>query len=213
MRPFYRAIPTVCMALVNIGLQVSGYTNFGLACVLWAIAGALALWGAGPWIAELWPKTILAVDGQPKQREQDFPPTQITKASPPIERDVWLRDAMWRAFLRTWHVPDGGIVPLPVGESENQRFAMLIIEEFRQSAFEGKLPIWGRRKGSFIWEPIPSDFWAHNHIDHVLVMSADPREDIKAMPENPWNKPDTSGDWRHFMTSKAVIERLYPRPQ
>jgi hypothetical protein len=30
--------------------------------------------------------------------------------SPAIERDVWLRDAMWWAFLRTWDVPPGGMV-------------------------------------------------------------------------------------------------------
>jgi hypothetical protein len=127
-----------------------------------------------------------------------------------VERDVWLRDAIWRAFRGTWSVPEGGIAPLGLGESENQRFAMLIIDDFHQLAFEGKLPIWGRRKGSFIWEPIPHDFWAQNHIDHIPVMSADPQEDIKAMPENPWKKPDTSGDWRHFMTSKVVIEQMYP---
>jgi len=198
MRPFYRAIPSVCMALVNIGLQVSGYTNFGLACTLWVIAGALALWGARPWIAELWPKPLSATDGQPRKREAGLPnaPTQSIRVELAIERDVWLRDAMWWAFLRTWYVPHGGIISLNVGESENQRFATLVTDEFRQLAFEGKLPIWGRRKGLFIWEPIPPDFWAHNHIDYVLVLRADPQEDIKAMPDNPW-KPDTSGGWRH----------------
>jgi hypothetical protein len=140
--------------------------------------------------------------------------TAIAAQTPPIdEPDVWLLDAMWRAFRGTWDVPEGGIVSLNVGESENQRFAMLIIQEFPQLAFDEELPIWGRRKGSFRWEPIPPDFWTHNHIDHILVMSADPQDDIKAMPDNPWEKPDTSGDWRHFKTSKAVIERLYPLPR
>jgi hypothetical protein len=129
------------------------------------------------------------------------------------KRDIWLRDAMWWAFLRTWHIPEGGMVPLNAGESENQRFAMLVMDEFRQLSFEGKLPLWGRRNGSFIWEPIPPEFWALNHIDYIAVLSADAPEDIKARAEDPWKKPDTSGDWRHFMTSNAVIEQLYPRLQ
>jgi hypothetical protein len=201
------------MALVNLGLQVSGYTNFGLACVLWAIAAILAFWGVLPWLAGLRLKSVSATS-EPPQRVgyADAAPSQGAHALE-VEPDSWLSDAMWWAFLRTWDVPPGGMVSLNSGESENQRFAMLIIQEFPQLAFDEKLPIWGRRKDSFRWEPIPPDFWSHNHIDHILVMSADPQEDIKAIPDNPWEKPDTSGDWHHFKTSKAVIERLYPRPQ
>jgi hypothetical protein len=212
MRPFYRAI---CVALVNIGLQVSGYTNFPLACALWVIAALLALWGARPWLYELWPKAILATEGQPKERKEGLPnaPTKSIQVESAIERDVWLRDAVWRAFLLTWYVPEGGIVPLDVGESEKRRFAMLIIGEFRQLAFEGKLPIWGRRKDSSIWEPVPHDFWTRNQINYIQVARADPPEDVKACDEKLLEKPDTSGDWRHFMTSKSVIERLYPRSQ
>jgi hypothetical protein len=211
MRPFYRAIPAVCMALVNIGLRVSGYTNFGLAITMWVIAGVLALLGARPWIAKLWPEPLPARAAQSRKREPDSLSVATTPLKP--ERDVWLRDAMWWAFLRTWDVPEGGMVSLNVGESENQRFAMLVIDIFRQLAFEGKLPIWGKRKDSSIWEAVPREFWRRNHIDHILVLSADDPEVVKAQAERFWENPVTSGDWHHFMTSKAVIEQLYPRQQ
>jgi hypothetical protein len=90
---------------------------------------------------------------------------------------------------------------------------MLIIGEFRQLAFDRKLPIWGRRNGSSILEPVPSDFWIRNQINHIQVAGVDHPEEVNACAEKPWEKPDTSGDWRHFMTSKAAIERLYPTPR
>lgn len=180
----------------------------------WIMAGLFGLLGTFLLERFLWSRHKLSAQ-LPSASGGEVSTTIAISAnkSPAIERDAWLRDAMWWAFLRTWDVPPGGMVSLNAGESENQRFATLVIDTFRQLAFDGKLPIWGRRKGSFIWEPIPSDFWAHNHIDHILVMRADPQEDIKAMPENPWKKPDTSGDWRHFMTSKVIIEQMYPSPQ
>jgi hypothetical protein len=60
MRPLSRAIPSAFMALVNLGLQMSGYTNFGLACVLWAIAAILAFLGVLPWLAGLRLKSVSA---------------------------------------------------------------------------------------------------------------------------------------------------------
>jgi hypothetical protein len=214
MRPVYRAILSVCTALVNVGLTTSGYTNFYLACVLWAIAAALALSIAVPWLAGMWLTPISATNEQPQKMDQasSSAPSQVVPALE-VDRDVWLRDAMWRAFLRTWHVPEGAIPALGIKEPETQRFVMLIIDEFRQSALEGKLPIWGRRKGSFIWELVPRDFWTCNHIDHIPVARADPPEEVKARAEKLGAEPDTSADWRHFMTSKAEVEKLYPSPQ
>jgi hypothetical protein len=197
------------MALVNLGLQMSGYTNFFLSCVLWSVAGALALWGARPWLAELWPKTIAATGGQLAKREPDSQ-SAPTPAVPKFERDVWLGDAIWRAYLGIWHIPLGeGILELNVSESEKQRFAMLVIREFRQIAFEGKLPIWGWKGDSTLWEEVPRDFWSKNHIEYIAVATNVPQDEIKAQADNPY-KSDTSQEWHHFMTSKAAIEQLYP---
>jgi hypothetical protein len=94
----------------------------------------------------------LVTGGQPKKREPDLPsaPTQSTKAPATIEPDIWLSDAMWRAFLRTDYIPEGGVQTLAIKEPEKQRFVMLIIDEFRQLAFDGKLPI-GEEKTLLIW--------------------------------------------------------------
>jgi hypothetical protein len=157
----------------------------------------------------------LSANEQPHKMGRDTPaaPSQIAP-TPKDERDVWLRDAMWRAFLRTWHIPEGGASALRIKESEKQRFSMLIMSEFPQRAFDGEIPIWGRRKGSFIWELIPRSFWFRNEFDHVQVADGVPPEEIKARAvAASKEEPDTSGDWRHFMTSKAVIERLYPSPR
>src|ERR1700683_4220222 len=67
MRPVYRAILSLCTALVNVGLTTSGYTNFYLACVLWAIAAALALSIAVPWLAGMWLTPISATNEQPQK--------------------------------------------------------------------------------------------------------------------------------------------------
>jgi hypothetical protein len=210
MRPAARATLSACTVFVNLGLTVSGYTNFYLACALWAIAAVLALWSMVPWLAGLRLTPLSANE----QLGHDTPaaPPQIAPA-PTDQPDIWLSDAMWRAFLRTGYIPEGGFSTLEIKEPEKQRFVMLIIKEFRQLAFDGKLPIWGRKKGSFILEPVPRDFWRRNQINPIQVARADHSEEVKACAERPWEKPDTSAGWSHFKTSKAVIERLYPRLQ
>jgi hypothetical protein len=200
------------MALVNTGLQVSGYANFPLACALWVMAALLALWGARPWLSELWSKAILATDGQPKEREAGLP-NAVQSSHTPLTPDTWLSDAMWWAFLRTWRIPEGGIGSLNVGESEKQRFVMLIIREFRQLAFEGKLTIWGWKKGHTLWEEVPQDFWARNQINHIQVARGDHPDEVKAYTEKFWENPDTTAEWSHFKTSKAAIEQMYPSPR
>jgi hypothetical protein len=72
------------------------------------------------------------------------------------ERDVWLADAIWRAFLGTWDLPPHE-ERAPEGQSENQRFYDLATKEFRQAAFDGRLPIWAKRsKGehTLVLEPL-----------------------------------------------------------
>jgi hypothetical protein len=201
------------MAFFNTGLQVSGYTNFGLACVLWAGAAILALWGALPWLAGRRLKPVSATNEQPQRDvDQTVSPLQAAHALK-VEPDMWLSNAIWQAFLRTDYIPEGGVSSIEIKEPEKQRFVMLIIGEFRQRAFDGELPIWGRKNGSSILEPVPFDFWRRNQIDHVAVARVDHPEEVKACAVRPWEKTDTSADWHHFKTSKAVIERLYPKPQ
>jgi hypothetical protein len=165
----------------------------------------LGYWGRGSKVASQPSAAAVVNPGLDKTRDN-----QPTCGSKP---DIWLSAAMWRAFLRTDYIPEGGVSSLEITEPEKQRFSMLIIDEFRQLAFDGKLPIWGRGKDHFILETVPRDFWRRNQIDHVAVARVDHPEEVKACAVRPWEKPDTSADWRHFKTSKAVIEKLYPRSQ
>jgi hypothetical protein len=164
-----------------------------------------------PWLAGLW-LTPISANEQPHKMGHDtlVAPPQIACA-PKDEPDIWLSEAMWRAFLRTDYIPEGGALSLEITEQERRRFVMLIIREFRQLAFEGKLPIWGWSKGHTLWEEVPREFWRGNQIDHVSVARADHPEDVKARSEQLLMKPDTSAEWSHFKTSKAVIEQMYPK--
>ena len=242
MRAFYRAIPSACVAALMFGSQV-GPSDAELNLCKWpklfldtvpdhCLAGTSSetfylvtatafifavIWGVWPFVSArvFRPlETLSATDGQPLKREPDSrnasPPTT---APPTIERDVWLSDAIWRAYLGIWHIPLGeGILELNVSESEKQRFAMLVIRDFRQIAFEGKLPIWGWKGDLTLWEEVPRDFWSKNHIEYIAVATNVPQDEIKAQADNPY-KSDTSQEWHHFMTSKAAIEQLYPGPQ
>jgi hypothetical protein len=98
-----------------------------------------------------------------------YPPTVTVT----FERDVWLADAVWRAFLGTWDLPPHA-ERAPEGESENQRFYDLVTKEFRQAAFDGRLPIWAKRGNSDLWEPVPKAFWKDRRISYLNVVREDP---------------------------------------
>jgi hypothetical protein len=241
MQPFYRAIPSACVAALMFGSQV-GPSDAELNLCKWpklffvgvpdhCLAGMssetfylvtatafilTAIWGLRPLASARMfqsPKPLSASGWQSQTRDLVSPSiiSQASAAPLKIECDVWLSDAMWRAFLGFWgNIPNDGVLSFKITESEKQRFAMLIIGEFRQRAFDGELPVWGRRKDSSILEPVPRNFWASNQIDHIAVATASHPDEVKACAQNPLAKPDTSGDWHYFMTSKAVIEQLYP---
>jgi hypothetical protein len=172
------------------------------------------IWGLWPFASSFVFQSLSASGGQAQKREPALPsaPTQSTKAPLTPECDVWLSEAIWRAYIGTWYVPPEGLGQ-NISESEKQRFAMLVIREFRQRAFDGSLPVWGWRGDTTIWAEAPRDFWTDNQIDYIQVAKPDHPDEIRARADNPLRQPNTSGDWHHFMTSKAVIERLYPRSQ
>jgi hypothetical protein len=131
----------------------------------------LGYWWRGSKVASQPPPAAAVNPGLDKTRDD-----QPTCDSKP---DIWLSVAMWRAFLRTDYIPEGGVSSLEITEREKQRFSMLIIGEFRQLALDGELPIWGRGKDPFILGPVPRDFWRRNQIDHVAVARLDHPEEVR----------------------------------
>lgn len=73
-------------------------------------------------------------------------------------RDVWLYDAIWRAFTGVWARPVMDLSGPGIGPSESQRLYDLIVD-LRQKAFEGDIPVWAKRAGSNLWETVPRETW------------------------------------------------------
>jgi hypothetical protein len=199
------------IVLAILATTITQYEGWFWAAAALCLIAAIGI-GAQPMVtARLFPHSSSGSEPAPK------PPPIVPEArdrspSSDIKRDVWLRDAIWRAYIGIWYVPQEGLGP-NISESEKQRFVMLVIREFRQHAFEGRLPIWGWRKGSNIWDEVPKKFWGDNQIDFIQVAKPDHPEDIKACANNPLKQPNASAEWSHFKTSRAVIERLYPSSQ
>ena len=130
-----------------------------------------------------------------KYRTDDVKPT----------RDVWLTEAIWRAYLGKWVVPAGGLVGMDRGEGEKKIFSD-IVSRFRQLAFDGDLPIWAKTKQSDIWDCVDAKFWKEYKIDYAIVSEDGLIVEKESKP--PWKKNEPI-PYRHFMTSKAAIESIY----
>jgi len=201
------------IVLAILATQIQQYEGWFWAAAACCVVAAFGVWTqpkVSAWLLA-WPRGL--EDGSqlpPKIVVHNAPDSQ---PSSDIKRDVWLSDAIWRAYLGAWHIPPGdGLLELNVSESEKRRFAMLVIRDFRQIASEGTLPIWGWKGTSTLWEKVPNEFWKNNHIEYIQVATNGPPDEVKAQAENPYEQ-DISKEWHHFMTSKAVIEQLYPSPQ
>jgi len=147
------------------------------------------------------------------------PPTIETPEKPPDPaslppRNVSLLNAIWRAHMGCW----GQRKKLSLQDDHPNTEAVhffQVCDEIRQHAFEGTLPVWGRRKGFSLFEPIPRKFWLNRAIQADLV--------IRQASEETWiyfthalEVGDVPGakskEWEDFMTNKETVERLWPAP-
>jgi hypothetical protein len=150
---------------------------------------------------------------RPEKEESDSHPEprvlpEAVPSDPKWARDVSLAGALWRAFQGDWmnaKPPKDGL--------ENERFE-LTADQIRQHAFDGSMPIWGRREGSNLFELVPRVFWQNHailatyslnskdnrtlwvYVTHPLVVGEVPNARTKA--------------WEDFMTSTEAIEKLWP---
>jgi hypothetical protein len=80
-------------------------------------------------------------------------------------RDVTMSDALWRAFSGRWGVRQQ-FSPSDHSSPEMNRL-WVTGDRLRQQAFEGQLPVWGRRRRrqpSTLYEQIPETFWSNHAI-------------------------------------------------
>ncbi|CAN5168518.1 hypothetical protein BH09MYX1_BH09MYX1_67400 [soil metagenome] len=147
---------------------------------------------------------VVWVDGLGKLRIRDS--NGSTSCTQTVDRDAWLSDAIWRAYLGKWERPDRDSGSAGVGELAAQRLHDIVVGEIRQRAFEGKLPIWGKRKGSSLWEPVPAEFWKANRVNYLTILHEKP-EKILLERDRTSARND---EWEELMTSKKVVEDLWP---
>jgi hypothetical protein len=133
---------------------------------------------------------------------------RLNTAHNQIERDVWLLDAVWRAFSGKWTVRSRRGNNKDLNAVEMQRFYDLVARIFRQRAFDGKLPIWAKSARSDLWLEVPREYWRNHQIDYLTVIDTDIPENVTVEPER--HEDSQASDWRHFMTSRAVVESLWP---
>jgi hypothetical protein len=131
-----------------------------------------------------------------------------------LSRDVSLNDSIWRAFMGQW----GKRLEERMEQAENpeaDRFEK-VCDDFRQYAFEGKLPIWAARPHSELYEPLPKDFWRNRRIVWGYMLSPETRDifiaythplEIGQVPHG------RSREWDQFMTNKKTVEKLWPAPK
>jgi hypothetical protein len=124
-------------------------------------------------------------------------------------RNVPLLDAIWRAHLGRW----GDRVDYGSDFQAKAPFYKTV-SAIRQMARDGKLPVWGTKKGQATpFEPIPLSFWSSHDIEagYVIIPSV---EDTWVYVTEPTKIGQTRSartqDWTNFMTSRDVVEKLWP---
>jgi hypothetical protein len=176
---------------------VGGLTWLGT--FLWAAVddwSPLAVWlgglGAGAFIAIIYVSIRIAIDRKKSGVHQS------------VARDVSLYDAICRIFLGRW-----SLIPVKDGNLDLNvnGFQALhdLLEHIRQLAFDGRLPIWGKKPGYLtLWERPDAQFWNHHRIDYLSVTGGNSTE-LHAVPM------DASGhamSLRELMTSRAAVDSI-----
>ena len=143
-----------------------------------------------------------------------------TSSLPAGQVDIQLAPALWRAFLKTWDEPTHD--PNVMATSEPwpgywEQFYSFVDIDIRQAAFDGKLPIWGRKVGNWVFgqtripvrERIPNDFWRSNWIDPLTFIYTD-QQRIETAPDA--RNPSTE-KWSDLWTSRAALDHNWPTQQ
>jgi hypothetical protein len=141
--------------------------------------------------------------------KKDFEKTEAIKQqsreSPPTH-DVSLFDAIWRAYFGEWkNIGEGERLP---SEQEYQRLHDLAEFDIPQRAFDGDLPIWGKRNALQLLEPIPKAFWQTHNIHYLSLTNRNPPR-IEIWSTTHPIRP--THEWIELKTSRSVVDQLWPR--
>jgi len=146
------------------------------------------------------------VDPNGKLRISDAPPAE-DHVGRVIERDVYLSDAIKRAHSGRWLRSGRDFNGLGIALDAAERLSKLVAD-VRQLALDGKLPLWGKRAASDVWEVVPKEFWESNQLNYLTAIHEDPLAlqviDIVFTGQR-------NDEWRELMTSWQAVETLWPR--
>lgn len=129
----------------------------------------------------------------------------IAQAGGAPERDVSVLSALHYIAFGDWTVRRWLTESHPAGDAERLGEAD---DAFRQAAADGLLPVWGRPRGTSIYEPIPADYWRACGVEWLAVLSGDEGRIITEVREPgyrslvpPYDAP---------MTGREAVERVWP---
>lgn len=119
-----------------------------------------------------------------------------------IERDTWLRDALFYIVLRRWEDE-----PDVLNETEHLNALFEAATDVCQKAVDGDLSIWGRTGFSGPFLKIPGEYWQYFNINALKVAVSDPEElSVERTTRAGANHPV----YRALKTSRMQIEELWP---
>jgi len=139
---------------------------------------------------------------------------RLLQAELPVERDVWVLDAIQRICVGRWDAPRTRNI-MDVNPETGLVFARVAQEDFPQAARDGSLVVWGKEGGRMTWGEINREFWAVGRIDVVGILRANiPAGDLNG-PNNPENcrtnrLESTNEQFIQLMTSRAQVDALWP---
>ena len=169
--------------------------------IILGLTAFVCVWAAS---YAVWKKEREKVLAFEEKASLQFSPNDSSGDIGAYTRDVPLYDAVCRMFLGRWEkIP---IVDGRLDLTQNGFQAVRdLIDRVRQLAFDGRLPIWGKKQGHLsLWEkPVPS-FWKNYHIDYSSFAKGDAAK-LRVIPS------DTGGQTtslRDLMTSKAAVDTL-----
>jgi hypothetical protein len=122
-----------------------------------------------------------------------------------VERDVSLYEAIWRAYYGEWRMPAAaGLAAM--ADHPPDKLSKLVLETIPQLAFDGVLPIWGRKASYHLLEPIASEFWKDHRLDWFSFLKGKP--DVLATKPSP-SHGRTEKPLVGLMTSRAAINDAF----
>ena len=122
-------------------------------------------------------------------------------------RDVWLKVAITKIVIDDWNDEKINGWGQNLDEDQTEKIGELLTSEIRQAAFDGNLPIWGKRGFQDFWEPLPSKYWQHYNLDYFSFFKDDPAE---LRTEQVVRGQPKDRVWTALKTSKAVVDDLWP---